>query len=520
MHKEVQPVDNVDHGAPKARVTAAFSARGVGKTYPGVRALSDLDLDGYPGEVLAICGANGAGKSTFARLLAGQEPPTTGEIRVDGHPEPVRDPADAERAGVLLMHQEPLIIDDFTVGENVWLYRLRAGRDIRSWSRSRRGDDGPTRQALREVGLGHLPAGQLAGTLAPGQRQMLALSRAGVTPHRVLILDETTASTTEEHFRQVVTMVEAEKAAGTAILFVSHRMPEVFALSDRIAVLRNGRLVATLDTAATSPDEVTTLMIGDAVRALERPPAHRGADRAPALSVRGLAAGSAADVSFDVAAGEVVGLYGLVGSGRSSVARAVSGHGEPRAGTVAVHGQPTRMTSPVAALRRGVAYLTEDRRREGFVEDFTNAENLSLVTLSRLATAGVVRRAAERAQVDELISRFQISGGPRTPTRTLSGGNQQKVCLAKWLAAEPEVIVLDEPTKGIDVGARLNIYQIVHGLSQRDKAVLVVTSEAEEALLLCHRVLVLRDGQLVAEFDSTHASTEDLMRAALAEAAA
>jgi ABC-type sugar transport system ATPase subunit len=297
-------------------------------------------------------------------------------------------------------------------------------------------------------------------------------------------------------------------------------MPEVFALSDRIAVLRNGRLVATLNTGATSPDEVTTLMIGDAVRALERPPAHRGADRAPALSVRGLAAGSAADVSFDVAAGEVVGLYGLVGSGRSSVARAVSGHGEPRAGTVAVHGQPTRMTSPGAALRRGVAYLTEDRRREGFVEDFTNAENLSLVTLSRLATAGVVRRAAERAQVDELISRFQISGGPRTPTRTLSGGNQQKVCLAKWLAAEPEVIVLDEPTKGIDVGARLNIYQIVHGLSQRDKAVLVVTSEAEEALLLCHRVLVLRDGQLVAEFDSTHASTEDLMRAALAEAAA
>jgi ABC-type sugar transport system ATPase subunit len=173
------------------------------------------------------------------------------------------------------------------------------------------------------------------------------------------------------------------------------------------------------------------------------------------------------------------------------------------------------MRSPGAALRHGVAYLTEDRRREGFVAEFTNAENLSLVTLPRLATAGVVRRRDERAQVTDLIERFQVKGGPQTPTRALSGGNQQKVCLAKWLAADPDVIVLDEPTKGIDVGARLNIYEIIHSLSQQDKAVLVVTSEAEEALLLCHRVLVLRDGRLVAELDAAQASTEDLIRAAL-----
>jgi len=525
MHEEVQPVDNVDRGSlgtgdSAAVGTVAFSARGVGRSYPGVRALAGLDLDGYAGEVLAICGANGAGKSTFARLLAGQEPPSTGEIRIAGHPGPLLDAAGAERAGVLLMHQEPLVIDDFTVGENVWLYRLRAGRDIRSWSRASRGDDERTRRALREVGLGHVRTATPAATLAPGQRQMLALARVGVTPHRVLILDETTASTTEEHFLRVRDMVRAEQTAGTAVVFVSHRMPEVFALSDRIAVLRNGELVATVDTAATTPAEVTTLMIGDAVRALRRPPAHGGVGRVPALSVRGLVAGSATDVSFDVAAGEVVGLYGLVGSGRSSVARSVSGQAQPRGGVVEVNGSAARMSSPRAALRRGVAYLTEDRRKEGFVEDFSNAENLSLVTLPRLARVGVVRRGAERAQVDELISRFQIKGGPGTPTRTLSGGNQQKVCLAKWLAAEPDVIVLDEPTKGVDVGARLNIYEIVHGLSRRAKAVLVVTSEAEEALLLCHRVLVLREGQVVAEFDPADASTEDLIRAALGEEAA
>ena len=540
MPEEVQPVDDVDRGSPGGAGQAggplgsvgagsgaravAFSARGVAKSYPGVRALAGLDLDGYAGEVLAICGANGAGKSTFARLLAGQEAPSAGEIRIAGHPEPLRDPAGAERAGVLLMHQEPLVIDDFTVGENVWLYRLRAGRDIRAWSSAGRGgrhsSDERTRRALREVGLGHVPPDQLAAGLAPGQRQMLALSRAGVTPHRVLILDETTASTSEEHFERVREMVRAEQAAGTSVVFVSHRMPEVFALSDRIAVLRGGRLVATLDTARTTPDEVTTLMIGDAVRALRRPPARRAAGQVPALAVRGLAAGSATDVSFEVAAGEVVGLYGLVGSGRSSVARAVSGQAQPRAGVVEVNGEAVRMPSPRAALRRGVAYLTEDRRKEGFVEDFSNAENLNLVTLPRLARAGVLRRAAERIQADALISRFQIKGGPGTPTRTLSGGNQQKVCLAKWLAAEPDVLVLDEPTKGVDVGARLNIYEIVHGLSQRGKAVLVVTSEAEEALLLCHRVLVLRDGHLVAELDPAHASTEDLIRAALAEPAA
>ncbi|OZM77458.1 sugar ABC transporter ATP-binding protein [Pseudonocardia sp. MH-G8] len=497
-----------------------FSARGVGKSYPGVQALSDLDLDGYGGEVLAICGANGAGKSTFSRLLAGQEAPSSGEIRVAGHAEPVTSPAEADRAGILLMHQEPLIIDDFTVGENVWLYRLRSGRDIRAWSRARRSDDEETRQALRDVGLGDVPAGRLAGSLAPGQRQMLALSRARVMPHKVLILDETTASTTEEHFKDVQEMVAVEKAAGTAVVFVSHRMPEVFALSDRIAVLRNGQLVDVLRTAETDAEQITTLMIGDAVRSLERPPAHRAEGRTPALSVRGLHAGSATDVSFDVGAGEVVGLYGLVGSGRSSVARAVSGQGPSRGGVVEIGGEPVRLRSPGAALRRGIAYLTEDRRREGFVDDFTNAENLSLVTLPRLARAGVVRRSAERARVTDLIERFQVKGGPDTPTRTLSGGNQQKVCLAKWLEADPDVIVLDEPTKGIDVGARLNIYEIIHDLTRQEKAVLVVTSEAEEALLLCHRVLVLRDGRVVAELDAADASTEDLIRAALGGEAA
>lgn len=496
--------------------TVAFRAVDVSKSYPGVQALAGIDLAGYAGEVLAICGANGAGKSTFARLLAGQETPTSGKITVAGQDAPITDPAAAERAGVLLMHQEPLVVDDFTVGENVWLFTLRGGRDVRPWRRPRPTDDEQTREVLRGVGLGGVSPNSSAAGLGPGQRQMLALSRAAVTPHRVMILDETTASTTEEHFNDVKRMVRAEREAGTSIVFVSHRLPEVFALSTRIAVLRNGELVRVLSTTDTDPDEVTSLMVGEALRAVDRPQRDHVSTGPPVMAVEHLSGGGARDVSIQVRGGEVVGLYGLVGSGRSSVARSITGQRRPAAGTVMLDGEKVLLRSPRAALRRGVAYLTEDRRLEGFVPEFTNGENLSLVVLpSQLASAGVIRSRRERGLVRDLISRFQVKGGPRTYTRSLSGGNQQKVCVAKWLQADPRFVVLDEPTKGIDVGARANIYQLVLDAAGEGRAVLVVSSEAEELLRLCHRVVVLRDGLVSAEFDPDHATTDDLIRAAL-----
>lgn len=495
--------------------TPAFVARGVTRRYPGVLALAGVDLIGYPGEVLAVCGANGAGKSTFARLLAGQEPVSSGEIRVAGRKDPIANPADAERAGVLLMHQEPLIIDDFTVGENVWLYKLRSGQDIRPWSTRRTSIDTLTVQALAKVGLQHLSPRQAAAGLGPGQRQMLALSRAGVTDHQIMILDETTASTTEAYFENVLSMVDAEKKAGTCVVFVSHRMEEVFAIADRIAVLRNGALVGVLDARSTNSAELTALMIGDAVRADLRPPVRSLENEDRGLEVAGLASGSAADIAFRVPPGEILGIYGLVGSGRSSVARAITGQQGMRAGTVTLNGRPARAKGPQAALRQGFAYVTEDRRKEGFVRDFDNRENLSLVTLPAMAKGGTLNLRRERLRARELIDQFQVKGGPATFTSTLSGGNQQKVCIAKWLAADPEVIVLDEPTKGIDVGARANIYQLIYGLAERGKSVVVVSSEAEEILLLTHRVIVLRNGRDAGEFDSSTATTEDLIKAAL-----
>ncbi len=509
----------VEHEQPPTALPVgelAFRAVGVKKYYPGVKALDGVDLEGYAGSVLGICGANGAGKSTFAKLLAGVDTPTDGDITITGYPHAVRNAAEAEQAGVLMMHQEPLIIDDFTVGENVWLYKLRQGRDIRPWAQKIDTNSAETRQVLRGVGLGHLKTREVARTLGPGQRQMLSLSRAAVTHHKIMILDETTASTSEEHFNDILDLVRREKEAGTSIIFVSHRLNEVFAMCDRIAVLRNGKLVKTLDAADSNPDEVTNLMIGQALKALDRPtPVQVSESQVPVLSVTDLYGGTAEGVSFDVNPGEIVGLYGLVGSGRSSVARTITGQRPAASGSIKLHGEEVRLPSPTAAVAKGIAYLTEDRRLEGFVKDFDNGQNMSLVVLPKMAKGGVVDAKQEKKRVRELIGEFQVKGGTKTYTRSLSGGNQQKVVVAKWLESDPEFVVLDEPTKGIDVGARSNIYEIIHAVAARGKGVLVVSSEAEELLSLCHRILVMRNGKIVAEFDPEESDTDDLIRTAL-----
>ncbi|KUN16301.1 MULTISPECIES: sugar ABC transporter ATP-binding protein [Streptomyces] len=494
---------------------ATFTLDAVGKSYPGVVAVSDVTLSGYAGEVLAICGANGAGKSTLTKLLAGQERPTTGRVIIHGHDGEITTPSAALDAGVLLMHQEPVIIESFSVQENVWLNSISCAGRRKPWHIVRDRDrTDRARAALDTVGMRDVDLDSPAEGLAPGPRQMVALSRSQLLDHRILLLDETTASTTEEHFKDVEELVRKERDAGVTIVFVSHRMHEVFALADRIAVMRNGTLVDIVDKDATTPDEIMTLMIGEAVMALE-PPQPVAADATALLEVRGVSSGSATDVSFSVHEGEIVGIYGLVGSGRSSLARSLSGHQRRHTGTVLVRGRRIHPRSPQAALREGIVYLSEDRSREGFVRDFDNAGNLTLGTLGKFSVGGVMNLRAERHRVTQLISEYGIKGGSESLTGSLSGGNQQKVCIAKALESDPDVVVLDEPTKGIDVGARLNIYQIVRRLAAQGKAIVVVTSEAEEALSLCSRVIVLRDGVIAGEFTSQTSSTDDLTRTAL-----
>lgn len=499
--------------------TPALTVTGLSKVYPGVQALDDVSLEAYPGEVIAICGANGAGKSTLSKLIAGQERPTSGEVHIAGQTREISTPSEAADAGVLFMHQEPLVIEDFSVSENVWLSGLSAQRGNAAFKLTAKQRGDRTLEALAAVGMRGVALDRRAGDLAPGSRQMLALSRTQVQSHRILILDETTASTTEEHFRVVQDLVRRERDAGVCVIFVSHRMDEVFSMADRIAVLRGGRLVDIVETARTNRDDVVTLMIGEALEALE-PPEAPTEEAEPVLEARDIVSGGARGVSLTAGRGEIVGLYGLVGSGRSSFARAVTGETQVESGSLSINGHRVKLTSNRDAMRRGVVYLSEDRKREGFVSDFSNGFNMTLTTLSRYAKFGILNVRKERARAIELTREYQVKGGADVLTRTLSGGNQQKVCIARRLEANPSVVVLDEPTKGIDVRARLNIYTIIRGLADDGFTVIVVSSEAEELLSLCHRIAVMRDGVIVSERTPRTSTTDDLIRDALEGVAA
>ena len=397
-----------------------------------------------------------------------------------------------------MMHQEPLIIDDFTVGENVWLYKLREGRDIRPWAQKVDTNSAETRKVLQGVGLGHLSTRQFARDLGPGQRQMLSLSRAAVTTHKIMILDETTASTSEEHFNDILDLVDREKKAGTSIIFVSHRLNEVFAMCDRIAVLRNGKLVKTLNAADSNPDEITTLMIGQALKALARPaPVQSDPDQVPVMSVRDLYGGAARGCLVrrqsgrdrrSLRAGRQRPILRRAHHHRSAPSRQRLDQAARRGGQPAHsrgrRGARDRLPDrgpPPGGLRQGLRQRREHEPRRAAQD----------------GQPGVVQSAVEKKRVRELIEEYQVKGGTKTYTRTLSGGNQQKVVVAKWMETDPDFVVLDEPTKGIDVGARANIYEIIHSVAARGKGVLVVSSEAEELLSLCHRILVMRNGQIV-----------------------
>jgi len=498
----------------------AFEIRDVSKRYPGVQALDSVSLTGYAGQVLAICGANGAGKSTLARLLAGMEQPSAGDIAVTGYDGPLRNPSAAVDAGILLIHQEPVIVDDFTVAQNVLLQNISSAGSRRPWNHvSPRRQLTASRAALAAVGLGRLDPATPCRNIGPGVRQMIAMSRTQVVPHRVLLLDEATASATEEYFEDIRAVVQRECAAGVSVVFVSHRMPEVFAIADRIAVLRDGRLIGVVRTEETTPDEVIAMMIGRAMSAARRPAGPVG-DAGPVLEVAGLSSGSATDIGFAVRPGEVLGLYGLIGAGRSSVLRAISGNQGRTAGSVRVRGTEVHIANPRDGIRAGIVYLTEHRAREGYIKDFTNTENLTLSALGKFSRFGVIMRGREQKRVAELMRAFDVKGTRRTLTDTLSGGNVQKICIAKWLETQPDIVLLDEPTKGIDIGARQRIYEAIASVAASGKGVVVVTSEAEEALMICTRILVLKGGRVAAELAPESASTDDLIRISLGGAAA
>jgi ABC-type sugar transport system ATPase subunit len=493
--------------------TPALRLSGVSKRFANVQALAGVDLEIRPGEVLALVGENGAGKSTLLRILSADYQPDAGGLDLDGAPLTLGAPADAHTAGVRVISQEPEIVPWVSVAENLFVGELprRAGRRFDRTALMR-----AARALIAESGFDDvLDARALGVDLSTSQRQLVEILRALKGSARIIAFDEPTSSLTETEAERLFTIIRELRERGLAVVYVSHRLREVLDLADRIAVLRDGRLVQVRDAAGTSEGELMRLMVGRDVSSVFRHGDHRRAR--PRLEVEGLSTEFLHDVSFSIDAGEVLGVAGLVGAGRSELAKAIFGAAPWTSGRMRVDGAKLHPRHPRDAIRAGVGYAPEDRKSEALVLQRSVAENVSLALLPRIRRFRFVRSRAERRKVAALARRLDI----RTPSldqeiAKLSGGNQQKAVLARWLALGPRVLLLDEPTRGIDVGAKAEIYSLIDELSAEGLAVLFISSELPELLGVSDRILVMRDGRVSGMLARSEANEERIIELAMA----
>ncbi|HET7462526.1 MAG TPA: sugar ABC transporter ATP-binding protein [Longimicrobium sp.] len=479
----------------------------VSKRFPGVLALADVTLEVAAGSCHALCGENGAGKSTLGKLLAGIYSPDEGRVVIDGRPVRFASPRDALAAGVGVVHQELAFCPNLSVAENLTLGALpKRGGFLSTGEMERRATE-----MLGEIGAG-MDVRRPVGELNVAQQQLVQIASAVGSGARIIVFDEPTSSLSQVDAERLYEMIGRLRARGVTCIYVSHRMPEIFRLCDAVSVLRDGRHVGTRPIDGLTEAELVQMMIGRPLA--EYFPSHLAGGRgAELLRVEGLTLpGAFHDVSFSLHAGEVVGLAGLVGAGRSEVAQALFGL-EPRArGSVFVDGKRVHVRTPGEAIRLGIGLVPEDRKKQGLVLTESGTHNTSLPILKRLAKLSFVRRGEERALARDYFDRLRV----RTPSvdagvAGLSGGNQQKVVLARWLAARSRILILDEPTRGVDVGAKAEIHALVDQLAARGHAVLLISSELPEVLSLSTRILVLRAGRLVAEVPREGATQDRLL---------
>jgi D-xylose transport system ATP-binding protein len=496
-----------------------LEARDIVKRFGGVTALNGVSFDLRPGEVHALCGENGAGKSTLIKLLAGVHPHGSyaGTIRIDGTEATFRSTRDAERAGIAVIHQELALFAEMTVAENLFLGALpqRCGRV--DWDQVQR----RARALLDDAAIELDPAARV-GTLGVGQQQLVEIARALGRRPRVLVLDEPTAALARHEIDVLLGSVRRLRQQGVACIYISHKLDEVFALADRITVLRDGVTQGTRVTAATNPGEVIRLMVGRRIEDLY--PRRQSAPGRRLLCVRKLSVAPRAraapllrDLTFEASAGEVLGIGGLMGAGRSELLLHLLGlWGERRSGSVELDGQPCAPRGPRAALRAGLALVTEDRKRYGLVLQQGAAFNLTLSSLAQLMRGPFIDQDRELAAARTAVAELRIKTHTLdSPVATLSGGNQQKVVIGKVLMAGPRVLLLDEPTRGIDVGAKLEVYELINRLTAEGKAIVMVSSELGELLGMCDRILMLHAGRIGGEFTRAAATQERLLAAAM-----
>ncbi|GHG49147.1 sugar ABC transporter ATP-binding protein [Flavimobilis marinus] len=483
-------------GADPSADRPLLEMRGIVKSFSGVRALDGVDLDVRAGEVHCLLGQNGAGKSTLIKVLAGAHHPDAGTVTWQGRKASLASPVAALATGVATMYQELDVVDGLTVAENVFLgHELAAGGVTR-----RREARARTQEILDRLGHGDIPTNRDVGRMSAAGKQIVSMARALSHDARLIVMDEPSAVLDSEEVANLFRVVRELTSAGVAVLYISHRLEEIRQIGDRITVLKDGRTVASGLPAATTPTaDLIRLMTGRTVEQVFPPRRAVPASAETLLEVEGLGLkGVFTDVSFSVHAGEVVGLAGLVGSGRSEILETIYGARRATAGTVKVAGQQLRPGSVAAAVRRGIGLAPEERKSQGLLLDEAVYRNVTLSTFSRFARGPWLNETAERAAARDQITALELRpADPDRPARTLSGGNQQKIMLARWLVHGCRVLLLDEPTRGVDVGARAEIYQLIHALAQAGNAVVVVSSEIDEVLGLSDRVLVIDDGRVL-----------------------
>jgi ABC-type sugar transport system ATPase subunit/ribose/xylose/arabinose/galactoside ABC-type transport system permease subunit len=476
-----------------AQPAYALECHGVRKLFPGVVALEGVDLGVRRAEIHALVGQNGAGKSTLVKVLTGVYPPTEGEVRIDGRAIRMASPADAEAAGVVIVHQDQQLVGAFDATRNIFLGRELTRHGLLDYSRMQ----AQSQDLLDRIGA-NFSAAALARDISVAQRELVAIAAALLREPKVLILDEPTASLSNAEADMIFAIVRRLRDSGVAVIYISHYLDEVFDLVDRITVLRDGRLVSTAAVAETTRERVIDQMVGRSLGQLY--PKEAVSLGGPVLAVEGLSQGRAVNnASLSIRSGEILGLAGLLGAGRTELAMTLVGALNRSGGKVTLAGKPSSPGSPREARRQGFALIPEDRRHEGLITDLTVRENLSLPYLEKLARLGLLRLGLERAAARELIARLRIAPpNPRALARNLSGGNQQKVVIGRWLLGDARLFIFDEPTTGVDVGSKVEIYRQMTAAARNGAAVLFISSDFEELVGMCDRIAVMRKGVIVA----------------------
>jgi rhamnose transport system ATP-binding protein len=485
---------------------------GISKSFPGVRALHEVSLELYPGEVTALIGENGAGKSTLVKVLTGIYQPDAGQIILDGQPITLSSAHKAFELGITAIHQETVLFDDLSVAENIYLgHAPRGALGTIDWRKMR----ADARVLLKDMGAGHIDAEARLRDLSIANKHLVAVARAMSIEAEVVIMDEPTAALSHKEIEDLFVLVDLLKQAGKAVLFISHKFDEIYRIADRYTVFRDGEMVGKGLIRETSQSDIIKLMVGRNVDHIF--PQRAPTVGAPVLEVKDLSHPTEFDsISFTLHAGEILGFYGLVGAGRSEIMQALFGLTRTSRGTITLDGKPLNSSSPADAIEAGIVYVPEERGKQGVVVDLPIFQNVALPSLRKTARSGFLQLAQEFALTREYTQRLDLRAASLSQNAgTLSGGNQQKVVIAKWLATKPRVIILDEPTKGIDVGSKAAVHAFMAELVAEGLAVIMVSSELPEVMGMSDRIVVMRSGRMVDVLGNKNLTADQVVRLAI-----